>query len=90
MLKRKDRELSIRTWFKEYKKTFKCSSCDDPRWYVIDFHHVNDDKEHNISDLASGKYSKSNILSELSKCVPLCANCHREHHYFEKLGSVAD
>ena len=87
---KKKRESEIKEWFLDLKKTYSCSNCDDSRWYVIDFHHVNDDKEHNIADLSNGKYSKQKIVEELAKCIPLCSNCHRELHYFEKLGSVAD
>lgn len=82
---KKERANSIKEWFLDLKKTYKCSKCDDPRWYVIDFHHTDDNKEHNIGDLSCGKYSKKKILEELSKCIPLCSNCHRELHHLEKM-----
>lgn len=85
VLVKKKRENEIKEWFLNLKKTYKCSNCDDPRWYVLDFHHVDDNKEHNIGDISCGKYSKKKILEELAKCIPLCANCHRELHHLEKI-----
>lgn len=90
VLVKKKREAEIKEWFLELKKTYSCTKCNDSRWYVLDFHHINDDKEHNIADMSTGKYSKKKIVEELSKCISLCANCHRELHYLEKIGSVAD
>ena len=52
-LKKKEREINIRSWFQELKKTHKCSNCKDDRWYVLEYHHINNDKEKNISDLSS-------------------------------------
>lgn len=47
---------------------------------ALDFHHVDSStKEKSISDLlCSG--SMDDLKKEISKCVVLCANCHREHH----------
>ena len=78
---RKIRESSIKSWFIEFKKTLSCSSCSEDRYYVLDFHHIDDNKEYNLGDITSGRYGKTKILNELKKCVPLCANCHREIHY---------
>ncbi len=82
---KKKRESEIKDWFLTLKKTYSCTKCNDSRWYVLDFHHTNNDKEYNIADLTNGKYSKKKIIEEISKCIPLCANCHREHHHLEKL-----
>lgn len=46
---------------------------------VFDFHHVSG-KDHSVSYLISNS-SPSKIAEEVSKCILLCANCHRlEHH----------
>ena len=57
----------------------KCSVCGFlwPR-AVMDFHHIND-KQSSISYLLSNGSAKA-ISEELSKCVVICANCHRLEH----------
>ena len=72
-----------RELFLEYKKTQKCSKCEENRWYVLDFHHLNNKKD-NVSNLIQGRSSWETILNEIKKCIVLCANCHREEHYFKK------
>lgn len=59
----------------------QCARCGnaDPR--VIDFHHTNDDKESAVAKLRGDGASKTRILAEVAKCVQLCANCHRIHHW---------
>jgi hypothetical protein len=50
---------------------------------AIDFHHINpNEKTKTIKDISAGSLEK--VLTEAKKCVLLCANCHREHHYNEK------
>ena len=68
-----------RKLFYEWKSTLVCNRCgfDDPR--ALQFHHTNDDKEYNISNMASS-YSLSTIKEEASKCEVLCANCHQIEH----------
>jgi hypothetical protein len=51
---------------------------------AIEYHHTDESqKEFSISQFIQKPFSEENtqILSkELEKCVPLCANCHRELH----------
>jgi hypothetical protein len=48
---------------------------------VYDFHHLDPSvKEHNIGDIVRRK-SFETIEKELTKCVLLCANCHRIRHF---------
>ena len=78
-----NRDLS-RNYIKELKQNSKCSKCGDERWYVLDFHHLNDDdKIENVSKLANAGATKK-IQEELKKCIILCSNCHRELHYLER------
>jgi len=47
--------------------------------YVMDFDHVNGEKVQNIGEMLS--YSIESILTEISKCEVVCANCHRIRTY---------
>jgi hypothetical protein len=45
---------------------------------AIEFHHIGNDKLFEMSD--SNHKSLDNIKIEISKCIVVCANCHRELH----------
>lgn len=59
----------------------KCNDCGGTfPLPVYDFHHLDpNEKEHNLGDIIRRK-SFSTVEKELSKCVLLCANCHRIRH----------
>ena len=56
-----------------------CNNCGliDDNFSVYDFHHI-EEKTGEISKLMQCSWSK--LKAELSKCIPLCANCHRRVH----------
>lgn len=69
----------------ELKSHLKCAKCGESRGYVLDFHHINpEEKTANISRLTSNTSNISRVYEEIQKCVVLCANCHREFHYFQE------
>lgn len=45
---------------------------------VLEYHHINDDKQ--VSVAQSKGMSLVKIISEIQKCICLCANCHRKVH----------
>jgi predicted HNH restriction endonuclease len=56
-----------------------CIICGESEPVCIDFHHINPiDKEFTIGK-HRGK-SRESLSKEISKCVCLCANCHRKVH----------
>ena len=61
----------------------KCTKCGyDKCLAALEFHHRN--KEDKLYNLSQKKYMKENsLLKEIGKCNLLCANCHREEHYFK-------
>jgi hypothetical protein len=64
-------------WIKEYKESRGCCVCGTKIGAILDFHHINQ-KDFNISE-NYGKAFKI-FLSEIEKCVVVCANHHRMHH----------
>ena len=67
------------------KSSCSCAKCGDTRGYVLDFHHINpEEKEDSIARLTSNNSKLDRVYDEIKKCVVLCANCHREFHYFQE------
>lgn len=58
-------------------KSQGCQKCGEERYWVIDAHHTRD------KDFAPGTTTRGIkvLKEELKKCIPLCANCHRDLHY---------
>jgi len=76
------RRKELQRWFEEYKKDKKCATCKESHPATLDFHHnKGDSKEFSINFLVHNGYCKERIKKELTKCIILCANCHRKVHY---------
>ena len=69
-------------WVK-FKSTLKCAVCNFDHPAALDFHHVDPSKKENIVSalISSGCYKAA--MREVEKCIVLCANHHRIHHYEE-------
>ena len=60
----------------------KCSQCGYCKNIgALEFHHYKDNKSYNLDMRKLSNTSIDKLREELSKCILLCANCHREHHY---------
>ena len=71
----------IRDWVNQIKQSRGCMICPEKEVACLDFHHKNPHlKTFTIKELVDKKNSQENILAEISKCVVLCANCHRKVH----------
>jgi len=77
--KKKQKDIK---WWLDYKSTLKCCKCGFQHPAAIDFHHLEaDKKEASLADAIAKKgWGKKRILNEISKCIILCANCHRILH----------
>lgn len=72
----------------KYKETLKCIKCNETRWYVLDFHHLDPTKKTLQIGNAWQYKSIENTFKEIEKCIPLCSNCHREFHFLEKTQKI--
>ena len=60
----------------------KCSICGyDKCAAALEMHHPNKDKS--VEYYAMKNWSFEKRKDELDKCILVCANCHREIHYFD-------
>jgi hypothetical protein len=72
---------ALRAKWQEYKASLSCAHCGFSHPAAIDFHHP-DPKASDVKVyiyVSSRSYKKA--FAEASRCIPLCANCHRIHHY---------
>lgn len=74
----------------ELKLRLKCERCGyDKCPEVLEFHHLNpQEKDEGVSKLLSSNSNIDSIYKEIKKCVCLCANCHREFHFYEKIQGI--
>lgn len=82
----KEQKQKCRNYIRNYKKTHCCEKCGDSRSYVLDFHHIDNNKELSLSDISI--WDIEVIKREIKKCAVLCSNCHREFHYFERTEGI--
>jgi len=60
------------------KEHYGCVICQEKESCCLDFHHINE-KDKNVSYFVHIK-NLSKIINEISKCICVCANCHRKIH----------
>lgn len=62
-----------------------CSKCGYNKNYTaLEFHHIKD-KSFGLDSRKISNTSMDKLLNELKKCILLCSNCHKEHHYPDHL-----
>ena len=77
----------LKEWWNELKRTQGCAVCGECDPACLDWHHLDPtQKEVHPSDMVRRGWARDRILTELAKCIVLCANCHRKTHR----GSEAD
>ncbi len=81
--KSKVQRLSFAKRWEEYKSQQVCINCGFSHPAAIDFHHVKRHPSNRKLYALIKNRAFSIALEEVKKCVPLCANCHRVHHYEE-------
>jgi hypothetical protein len=74
--------LRNKEFIREYKKKHPCVDCGETDFRVLQFDHVNGEKENAVANL-SRKASLAKVKEEIVKCEIRCANCHTRRHYRE-------
>ena len=77
-----ERRQRHRRWLKSLKRESDgCRDCKAADPVCLDYHHLDSgEKTMAINEMVLYGFSKSRISEEISKCVLLCANCHRKVH----------
>jgi hypothetical protein len=73
----------------DWINTFKdqgCVKCDETRYYVLDFHHI--DPNEKDFPISGNQYGYEKLKKEIEKCIVLCSNCHREFHHLEHKNKI--
>jgi len=75
--------------WRKFKDSLECIKCGQKHPATFDFHHTDrTTKEYSVNTLVKNRAFKK-AIEEVKKCVVLCANCHRIHHYDERLNKKA-
>lgn len=73
--------VRVRTYINDHLKANPCVDCGETDIIVLEFDHINDDKDFSISDAPRAGYSLTKLKAEIAKCEVRCANCHRKKTY---------
>lgn len=83
---RKSRKRAVkrnRKYVDAHKIKHPCP-CGETEPCSLSYHHKNEDKTNNISDMVNRGYGINRIQKEIDKCAVLCLNCHAKLHNEEK------
>ena len=62
----------------EMKKSLSCVYCGYSNPLCIDFDHIDHSTKKAVpATMITGGYKWEDVLEEIAKCQPVCANCHR-------------
>jgi hypothetical protein len=79
------KKIELRKRWEEFKSRLQCTVCGENHPATLDFHHVaKDPSNKKINKLTANGAYKQAIEEIQTKCVVLCSNCHRKHHYDER------
>lgn len=73
-----------RQQFLEFKSRLSCEKCGESHPATLDFHHVlRHPTNKKIYELTKNGAYDAAIQEIMHKCIVLCSNCHRKHHWEE-------
>lgn len=82
---RKKYKKRIHAEFMAWKATLACSLCGETHPAIIDFHHHTPHPDNiKINALITNRRYNFARKEIEEKCIVLCANCHRKHHWEDR------
>ena len=84
---KKQRRHKLKRKYNEIKSKAKCEICGFSDWRALQYHHTDDNKDVEVSNMINRGFAMEKIRKEMSKCQCICANCHQIHHYKERENS---
>ena len=73
--------------YNEWKATLSCVQCSFSHPAALDFHHVIKKPDNQrVNELVRSGRFKAAYKEATERCIVLCANCHRIHHWEEHKG----
>ena len=83
--RRSNERIRIKALTNSYKTFLGCALCGyDNNAAALEFHHVDpkakDFSVAQFSQIGQGFEGDGELITEMNKCMVLCANCHREVH----------
>lgn len=73
-----------RELFLEIKRQYSCEICGEKDPACLDFHHTDPNEKEGTIAVAAATWSFERLKKELTKCRPLCSNCHRKLHFYSE------
>lgn len=79
---KRNKRQEVQGFVRERKLELGCSECGYRKHHAaLEWHHTDDNKETNVSFCLS----MGAAIREMEKCIVLCSNCHKIHHWNSKL-----
>lgn len=80
--RRENRRNRVVRFIQAAKAGKSCPHCGESHPACLDFHHVNpEEKLASTHTMQRDMWTLDKVQAELDKCILLCANCHRKHHW---------
>lgn len=81
-----ERKRVLRVKWLEFKSTLSCQHCGETHPATFDFHHITKDPTNRKVYKLLQSQNYNGAREEIKKCIVLCSNCHRKHHFYEERG----
>lgn len=77
----KENSKKYKKLWAEFKAKVECAACGFAHPAAMDFHHTDPSNKLGAVHQFARDKSWKKAYAEAAKCIVLCANCHRIHHY---------